>query len=285
MFLILLHMFRNVYTSTAAAVGSAHFLVGYFIYLTLSLCCFTGYSLPRSNVAYHALVVLTSLVTLVPIYGDAILLALYGGTRPSCSSTCMVRVWLIHMLAPILLCSLVYEHIRLLHLDCSTQRMFEASDGSCKVYGYVILMDLWCVLLWSCVLAYCCHVVEDVTYDSAHSRPADPHATPVLKPEWYFLPAYGVLRSVPHRSCGLLCVLVLMAYPLLDAVSVSGDRTSISLALHLSVATQLHVDHYHIPPSPTLHYVDELHICHTYVYHYSYTYVIRHCSFLIPLLI
>ena len=90
----------------------------------LSLVCFTGYCLPRSNVSYHAMT--------LPIYGSALVVAAFGHRAPALSHMIMVRLWLVHTVGALLLALLIYEHLGTVHLALSAQ-------GQCDVPLFPVL--------------------------------------------------------------------------------------------------------------------------------------------------
>ena len=85
-----------MWDNNAPRVGAWPYLTGCVIYLVMSLVCFTGYCLPRSNVSYHAMTVLINLLSVVPLYGRALVVAALGHRAPALSRMIMVRLWLVH---------------------------------------------------------------------------------------------------------------------------------------------------------------------------------------------
>ena len=120
-----------------------------------------------------------------------------------------------------LLTLLIYEHMGSVHLVLSAQGQFDAPLSLCRVHGDLLVADLqhvmlgW-ILLHSCVTS----VTEKMGTHGAHYRAADPLRTPAtLRPEWYFLPHYGLLRAVPrYPAAGLLAVLLCLLAPLWHAL-------------------------------------------------------------------
>ena len=81
-----------MWDNNAPRVGAWPYLTGCVIYLVMSLVCFTGYCLPRSNVSYHAMMVLINLLSVVPLYGRALVVAAFGHRAPALSRMIMVHL-------------------------------------------------------------------------------------------------------------------------------------------------------------------------------------------------
>ena len=129
MLLVMLHIYRNVWDNNAAKVRYSPHLTGCVIYLVMSLVCFTGYCLPRSNVSYHAMMVLINLLSVVPLYGRALVVAAFGHRAPALSTNITVCLWLMHTVGALLLTLLIYEHMG------SVQGQFDAPLSPCRVHG------------------------------------------------------------------------------------------------------------------------------------------------------
>lgn len=203
------------------------------------------------------------------MYGPSILLAFYGDVRPGPSSVFMLRLWLVHLLGPIVLVALISEHVHLLHLDTSTQGLFDEDESRVKVYGCVLWLDVLGVLLWTMLWTCAMSAVSDITWDDEHCRIANLYATPMLRPEWYFLPYYGLLRATPSTTLGLLLSITLFCYPLLDAHSTLRESTYAERILHALLYLWIYVIRHVAPISPlyTVWYMcwDVMNYCTSYM--------------------
>ncbi len=219
MLIVYFHLLRNYYDYSGKTNAISAVAMGYVLYLALSAMCFTGYCLPVSNLSYHALCVIFNVVTVVPLYSLAILKGLYGGSSPHVSSIIGVRLWFIHMICAQLTGLLIYAHLYYLHIDQSSQVQFDKVDTNVKLHGSMAVTDVfWCsYILLTLLIGY--NVNEWSYTHSSHWRIADTLKTPThLRPELYFLPQYGLLRCIPDKALGILCLVILMGLPTSDSI-------------------------------------------------------------------
>lgn len=219
MCLMMVHALRNVLFGVYNSGSMAHMGVGYVLYVSSCLLCFTGYSLPRSNVSYHALVVIISLVgSCIPFYSQGFSRFVYGAVMPCGGETCMIRLEIIHIAAAHFVLLGICLHLHMLHKDQSSAGIMEETQGNVKLYGSYLLMDFF-LFLWTVLMilqiVYC---MRDITGTSeAHWIEADPLMTPNhLKPEIYFLHFYAVLRVIHLKMLGIMYMGVMMCLLLWD---------------------------------------------------------------------
>lgn len=225
MCLMMVHALRNILFGVMNSGSMAHMGVGYLLYISSCLLCFTGYSLPRSNVSYHALVVIISLVgSCIPFYSVGFSRFVYGAVMPSGGETCMMRLEILHIAVAHFVLFLILVHLHMLHKDQSSAGIMEETQGNVALYGSYLLMDIL-LFLWANVIilqiVYCMR--DRVGTSEQHWIEADPLMTPNhLRPEVYFLHFYALLRIVHVKMLGILYMGVMMSWLLWDLGTFTG---------------------------------------------------------------
>jgi len=217
---VYLHMARGVFYGSYIRPRELVWYTGVVIFILMILTAFLGYVLPWGQMSYWAATVITSLLSVVPKIGSSLLLYVWGGI--SIDQPTLTRVYGLHFLLPFVLVALVILHIIFLHEHGSSNPFgISCVVSSVAFHPYYTYKDLLGVLL--AVLFY---VLVVVNFPNALSHSdnyilADPGVTPThIVPEWYFLPFYGILRSVPDKAGGVAllvaALLVLFILPLLS---------------------------------------------------------------------
>nr|QYA17636.1 cytochrome b [Echinostomatidae sp. MSB para 30070] len=207
--LFFVHMGRALYYSSYSKLGVWN--VGFILYLLMMAEAFLGYILPWHQMSYWAATVLTSILNSIPLVGDVLYKFVVGGF--SVTNVTLVRVFSAHVCLAFIIMGFSVIHLFYLHKGGSNNPLF-APQG----YGDVVLFHSFFtnkdgfvlfVLLFACsaLLLLC----PDLVLDIESYIQADPLVTPVsIKPEWYFLAFYAMLRSVESKVGGLVLVLVFL---------------------------------------------------------------------------
>lgn len=199
--------------------------IGLVIYLMLIGTAFLGYVLPWGQISYWAATVITNLLSAIPYVGGIIVQWVWGGF--AVGSPTLVRFFALHYLFPFIITALVIVHIFFLHSEGSSNPIGVNRNTYKVAFHYrfrvkdsiYFVVYLWVLLFMSLVLGYS-------FIDAENFIPANPLVTPAhIQPEWYFLFAYAILRSIPNKLGGvvglLLAVLVFFVYSFITP-SVSG---------------------------------------------------------------
>lgn len=200
--------------------------VGVVIYFLLIGTAFLGYVLPWGQISYWAATVITNLVSAIPYIGAFVVEWLWGGF--AVGSPTLVRFFALHYLLPFVIVFLVVLHIFFLHAE-GRNNPLGISSSSYKVpfhYAFRVkdslyfLLALFVFVLGSLTTGY-------FFIDAENFIPANPLVTPThIQPEWYFLFAYAILRSIPNKLGGVvalvLSILLLFVFPFLPARNVAG---------------------------------------------------------------
>nr|YP_010393145.1 cytochrome b [Neoteredo reynei]UPX89271.1 cytochrome b [Neoteredo reynei] len=212
--MIYIHIARGLYYHSFYLRKT--WIVGVHMFLLLMLVAFTGYVLPWGQMSYWAATVITNLVTAVPFVGETLVSYIWGGSTV-CDAT-LKRFYVFHMYAPFLLGVLSAIHMAYLHETGSGNPLGVSADVDCvPFHPYYTYKDLFGIVVFLTAVSGVVLLSPDMFSDPENFIPADPAKTPIhIQPEWYFLFAYAILRSVPNKLGGvvLLVVSVLILYVL-----------------------------------------------------------------------
>lgn len=177
------------------------------LFLTI-LSAFLGYVLPWGQMSYWAATVITNLISAVPYVGSDIVIWVWGGY--SVSNSTLTRFYAIHYLFPIIISVLSLIHIMFLHERGSNNPLGVKSENErIKFHPYFSIKDLVGVLLVWLVLGLVVLFMPSILIDPENFIPANPLVTPThIQPEWYFLPIYAILRSIPNKLGGVVALVI-----------------------------------------------------------------------------
>ena len=160
------------------------------------------------------------MVTAIPYVGKDVLYWLWGGY--TVSNPTLVRFYVFHFLLPFILVVLVIVHVIFLHDSGSNNPLgLEGMGDKVPFHIYYSLKDLFGFRVIFGVLLFVCLLIPDIFLESENFNQANPLVTPVhIQPEWYFLFAYAILRSIPNKEGGVLALVLsvggLILLPLLS---------------------------------------------------------------------
>lgn len=183
---------------------------GFFIFIFLILIAFFGYVLPWGQRSFWAATVITSLVSILPYIGNDLLLYLWGGF--SIDLPTLSRFYSLHFLFPFILCVLVALHLFFLHEEGSSDPLgsFCISD-KITFHPFYTIKDIVGIWLRLIIFIFFIFFLPNFLAHPINYIEADPEVTPLhIVPEWYFLPFYGRLRSVPSKIGGVLCLILFL---------------------------------------------------------------------------
>nr|YP_009943937.1 cytochrome b [Regulus satrapa]QOD95781.1 cytochrome b [Regulus satrapa]WDE81617.1 cytochrome b [Regulus satrapa]WDE81618.1 cytochrome b [Regulus satrapa]WDE81619.1 cytochrome b [Regulus satrapa]WDE81620.1 cytochrome b [Regulus satrapa] len=193
--------------------------VGVILLLALMATAFVGYVLPWGQMSFWGATVITNLFSAIPYIGQTLVEWAWGGF--SVDNPTLTRFFALHFLLPFLIAGLTLVHLTFLHETGSNNPLGIPSDcDKIPFHPYYSTKDFLGFLLMFIPLAALALFSPNLLGDPENFTPANPLATPPhIKPEWYFLFAYAILRSIPNKLGGVLAlaasVLVLFLMPLL----------------------------------------------------------------------
>jgi quinol-cytochrome oxidoreductase complex cytochrome b subunit len=219
---VYIHILRGLYYGSYKTPRELLWMLGVVILLLMMATAFMGYVLPWGQMSYWGATVITNLFSAIPIVGEKIVRLLWGGV--SVDNPTLNRFFALHYIFPILIVGVVLLHLVALHRFGSnnpTGIEKKSEKDSIPFHPYYTYKDLFgmavFLLFWGGVVFF----APNLFGEPDNYIPADPLVTPAhIVPEWYFLPFYAILRSVPDKLGGVLLMFsavgVLFILPWLD---------------------------------------------------------------------
>mgnify|MGYP002628376777 CR=1 FL=1 len=209
-----LHIGRGLYYGSY--VYQELWNIGVVIYLLLIGTAFLGYVLPWGQISYWAATVITNLLSAIPLVGTVVVEWVWGGF--AVSNPTLTRFFAIHYLLPFVILGLVVLHLFFLHLNGRSNPLgISSNTNKVSFHYYYSVKDLYVFIVFLFVFLFVTLNYGYNLIDAENWIPANSLVTPAhIQPEWYFLFAYAILRSIPNKLggvIGLLCaVLVLFLF-------------------------------------------------------------------------
>nr|QNH73707.1 cytochrome b [Arachnothera modesta] len=214
---IYLHIGRGLYYGSYLYKETWN--IGVILLLLLMATAFVGYVLPWGQMSFWGATVITNLFSAIPYIGQTLVEWLWGGF--SVDNPTLTRFFALHFLLPFVIAGLTLVHLTFLHETGSNNPLGIPSDcDKIPFHPYYTTKDILGFVLMLLLLAALALFSPNLLGDPENFAPANPLVTPPhIKPEWYFLFAYAILRSIPNKLGGVLAlaasVLVLFLVPLL----------------------------------------------------------------------
>ena len=221
-----IHIFRGLYYGSYKEPRELLWMLGVVILLLMMATAFMGYVLPWGQMSYWGATVITNLFSAIPVVGNDIVTLLWGGF--TVDNPTLNRFFSLHYLLPFVLVGVVVLHLVALHQHGSNNPLGIDRKGpqdSIPFHPYYTIKDLFGLFVFLLVYAAFVFFAPNLLGDPANYIPANPLATPAeIVPEWYFLPFYAILRSVPNKLFGVILmfgsILILFVLPWLDTSKV-----------------------------------------------------------------
>nr|QHR76875.1 cytochrome b [Peucaea cassinii] len=214
---IYLHIGRGIYYGSY--LNKETWNIGIILLLALMATAFVGYVLPWGQMSFWGATVITNLLSAIPYIGQTLVEWAWGGF--SVDNPTLTRFFALHFLLPFLIVGLTLVHLTLLHETGSNNPLGIPSDcDKIPFHPYYTIKDILGFVLMLALLVSLALFSPNLLGDPENFTPANPLVTPPhIKPEWYFLFAYAILRSIPNKLGGVLAlaasILVLFLIPLL----------------------------------------------------------------------
>jgi ubiquinol-cytochrome c reductase cytochrome b/c1 subunit len=222
-FAVYVHMFRGLYYGSFKEPREVLWILGVIIYLLMMATGFMGYVLPWGQMSFWGATVITNLFSAIPYVGDSIVTLLWGGY--SVGNPTLNRFFSLHYLLPFIIAGVVVLHVWALHvagqnnpdgLDIKTEK------DSVPFTPHATIKDMFGVSVFLLLYAWFIFYMPNYLGDADNYIPANPAQTPAhIVPEWYYLPFYAILRSIPNKLAGVIAmfsaIIVLVFLPWLDS--------------------------------------------------------------------
>lgn len=217
---IYIHIFRGLYYGSYMAPREHLWCSGVALFVLMMATAFMGYVLPWGQMSFWGATVITNLFSAIPVVGKHIVDWLWGGF--SVSNPTLNRFFSLHFLLPFLIAGLSCIHLILLHQVGSGNPLgFYVKTSNIPFFPYFYVKDLFGVLILVLGLSLIIAWLPNTLGHPDNYIPADPMKTPLhIVPEWYFLPFYAILRSIPNKIGGVIAMggslIVLLLLPFLN---------------------------------------------------------------------
>nr|AAL32335.1 cytochrome b [Glossophaga soricina] len=212
-----LHVGRGLYYGSYTY--SETWNIGILMLFAVMATAFMGYVLPWGQMSFWGATVITNLLSAIPYIGMDLVQWIWGGF--SVDKATLTRFFAFHFLFPFIVAALVMVHLLFLHETGSNNPTGIPSDSDMiPFHPYYTIKDILGFLIMLTALSALVLFSPDLLGDPDNYMPANPLNTPPhIKPEWYFLFAYAILRSIPNKLGGVLAlvlsILILAIVPML----------------------------------------------------------------------
>nr|BAM14912.1 cytochrome b [Ichthyophiidae sp. BORN9228] len=230
---IYIHIGRGIYYGSYLFKETWN--IGVILLLTVMATAFVGYVFPWGQMSFWGATVITNLLSATPYVGDTLVQWIWGGF--SVDKATLTRFFSFHFILPFLIIGMSILHLIFLHETGSNNPTgLESSTDKIPFHPYFSYKDALGFMIMLSLLATTALFLPNLLGDPENFTPANPLMTPPhIKPEWYFLFAYAILRSIPNKLGGvlalLLSILILFTIPML--------HTSKQRAMTFRPATQM----------------------------------------------
>ncbi len=220
-FLVYLHIGRGLYYGSYRSPRTLVWTIGTIIFILMMATAFLGYVLPYGQMSLWGATVITNLMSAIPWVGQDIVEFIWGGF--SVNNATLNRFFSLHYVLPFVLAALALMHLIALHDSAGSGNPLGVSGNYDRLpfAPYYIFKDLITIFIFILVLSIFVFYMPNLLGDSENYVMANPMQTPpAIVPEWYLLPFYAILRSIPNKLLGVIAMfsalLILLIMPFTD---------------------------------------------------------------------
>nr|YP_008474838.1 apocytochrome b [Candida saraburiensis]AGS44060.1 apocytochrome b [Candida saraburiensis] len=251
-----LHIGKALYYGSYKQPRVMLWIVGVIIFILTMAIAFMGYVLVYGQMSHWGATVITNLLSAIPFIGNDIVPFIWGGF--SVSNPTIQRFFALHFLLPFVLAALVCMHLMALHVHGSSNPLgITGNIDRLPFHPYFVFKDLITVFVFLLAFSLFVFFSPNTLGHPDNYIPGNPMVTPPsIVPEWYLLPFYAILRSIPDKLGGVIAmfgaILILLSLPYTDRSVIRGNTFKIlsKLAFYIFVFNfillgnlgQLHVE-------------------------------------------
>jgi len=182
--------------------------IGILIILLLITTAFIGYVLPWGQISFWAATVITNLISAIPVWGKVIVNWLWGGF--SVRAPTLIRFFSLHFILPFIIATISITHIFFLHFTGSSNPIIiQINKDKINFHPFFTRKDTVGIILILIIFLITIFISPFISTDPENFIPANPIVTPIhIQPEWYFLFAYAILRSIPNKLGGVMALAI-----------------------------------------------------------------------------
>nr|YP_010352925.1 cytochrome b [Chaleponcus netus]UOF70330.1 cytochrome b [Chaleponcus netus] len=223
-----IHIGRGLYYNSY----TLHFtwMSGSIIFILTMLTAFLGYVLPWGQMSFWGATVITNLLSTVPYLGTDLVQWIWGGF--AVDNATLTRFFTFHFLFPFIIAAMIIIHLVFLHQTGSNNPLgIKMNMDKISFHPFFYSKDLMGVMILLIPFSMFILLSPNLLTDQENFIQANPMVTPIhIQPEWYFLFAYAILRSIPNKLGGvialLMSVLILMIIPIMDFKKIKSTQFS-----------------------------------------------------------
>lgn len=224
------HIARGLYYGSYKSPRELLWFIGIIIFLLMMATAFMGYVLPWGQMSFWGATVISNLFTAIPVVGDTIHTWLLGGF--AVVNATLNRFFALHFLLPFLIVGVVIIHLIALHHKGSnnpTGIEVKSEKDTIPFHPYYTFKDIFGFSVYFFIYFAFVFFAPNALGHPDNYIPANPMVTPPeIVPEWYFLPFYTILRSIPNKLGGVIAMFSAIAIwfllPWLDGAKVKSSR-------------------------------------------------------------
>ena len=222
------HIFRGLYYGSYMYPRGTLWASGVVIFLLMMATAFMGYVLPWGQMSFWGATVITNLFSAIPVVGPSIVEWLWGGF--SVDNATLNRFFSLHYLMPFLIAGVTLVHLSLLHKEGSNNPLgINTNLETIPFYPYFYVKDLLFFFIFLAVFSFFLFFYPNTLGHPDNYIPANPLVTPPhIVPEWYFLPFYAILRSIPDKLGGVAAmggaIVILLALPIINTSKIRSSK-------------------------------------------------------------
>jgi len=217
---VYIHIFRGLYYGSYIAPRKILWCSGVIIFIIMMATAFMGYVLPWGQMSFWGATVITNLFSAIPFIGNDIVNWLWGGF--SVNNPTLNRFFSFHFTLPFILCAFIILHLIFLHQKGSNNPLgLISKTENISFYPYFYVKDLFSLLSLLLFFFFFIFYFPNILGHPDNYIEANSMKTPLhIVPEWYFLPFYAILRSVPNKIGGVFfmffSLLILLIIPFIS---------------------------------------------------------------------
>nr|AYR05204.1 cytochrome b [Coleoptera sp. ACP-2013] len=204
-----LHIGRGIYYSSYQMMET--WMIGVMIFFITMATAFLGYVLPWGQMSFWGATVITNLISAIPYLGNSITQWIWGGF--AIENATLNRFFTFHFIFPFILFAMMMIHLLYLHQTGSSNELGSTMNiDKIPFHPYFTFKDIMGMLILFLILIWITFSNPYMLSDPDNFIPANPLVTPIhIQPEWYFLFAYAILRSIPNKLGGVMALIMSIA--------------------------------------------------------------------------
>nr|UFQ87256.1 apocytochrome b [Pseudozyma sp.] len=225
---VYLHIGRGLYYGSYKSPRTLLWSIGVIILVLMMAIAFLGFNGQKWMCSYNVATVITNLLSAIPWIGQDFVEFVWGGF--SVNNATLNRFFSLHYLLPFVLAALAAMHLLALHEHGSSNPLgVSGNTDRLPFHPYFTFKDLVTIFVFLLALSVFVFYMPNALGHSDNYIPANPMQTPAsIVPEWYLLPFYAILRSIPNKLLGVIAMfmslLILLGMPILDTSRIRGSQ-------------------------------------------------------------